>query len=124
MRTQVTITIKDIQDFADLSGDHNPIHLDDKAAQQAGFNERIAHGHLVGSIVSQALAEKYPGCILCEETRRFLAPVYPGDTVEVVFPSSTTETVRRRVTVVFEVQNQFNKVVISGSAEIKLPKTD
>jgi len=125
MRILVTITPKDIQDFADLSGDHNPIHLDDKAAQQAGFNGRIAHGHLVGSLVSTALADAYPGCILCEETRKFCAPVYIGDIVEAVLGESVDNPFKPgRKIVFFKVQNQFDKVVIDGFVAIKLPKTD
>ncbi|HJQ30727.1 MAG TPA: MaoC family dehydratase [Pyrinomonadaceae bacterium] len=78
-----TITDEDIRAFAELSGDRNPVHLDDEYAAQTRFGRRIAHGMIAASLVSAALANELPGpgSVYLSQTLRFTAPVFPGDTV-------------------------------------------
>ena len=78
-----TITDADIRAFAELSGDHNPVHLDDVYAAGTRFGRRIAHGMLAASLVSATLANELPGpgSVYLSQTLRFVAPVFPGDTV-------------------------------------------
>src|ERR1700716_1735419 len=78
-----TITDSDIRAFAELSGDRNPIHLDDEYAATTRFGRRIAHGMLAASLISTVLGTELPGTgtIYLSQNSRFLAPVYPGDTV-------------------------------------------
>lgn len=78
-----TITDDDIRRFAELSGDHNPVHLDDEYAAATRFGRRIAHGMLAASLVSATLANELPGpgSVYLSQTLRFVAPVFPGDTV-------------------------------------------
>jgi acyl dehydratase len=78
-----TILDADIIGFAGLSGDFNPLHIDDEAAREQGYERRIAHGMLVASIVT-GLRSPFDSIELVaflETTRRFLAPVYTGDTI-------------------------------------------
>jgi 3-hydroxybutyryl-CoA dehydratase len=79
-----TVTAADVQAFADLSGDHNPVHLDDDFARTTRFNGRIAHGMLSASFVSTAIASRLPGpgTIYLSQNLVFKAPVRIGDTVE------------------------------------------
>ncbi len=56
-----TITDNDIQKFADASGDHNPLHLDDEFAKSTRFGRRIAHGMLSASLISAVIANQLPG---------------------------------------------------------------
>ena len=78
-----TITEADIQGFADLTGDRNPLHLDAEFARRSRFGRPIAHGLLVAGIISAALGTRLPGAgaIYVSQSLRFLKPVYPGDTV-------------------------------------------
>jgi 3-hydroxybutyryl-CoA dehydratase len=78
-----TITDADIRAFAELSGDRNPIHLDDEYAATTRFGRRIAHGMLTASLISTVLGTELPGIgtVYLSQNSQFVAPVYPGDTV-------------------------------------------
>src|SRR5215471_21098718 len=80
-----TITEDDILLFALVSGDHNPIHLVADYAERSLFGKRIAHGFLIGSLISAVLGNDLPGpgSIYLGQTLRFLAPIHIGDTVTV-----------------------------------------
>lgn len=79
----VIITDEMVRSFAELSGDKNPIHLDDEYAASTQFKKRIAHGMLVSSFFSTIIAEDYPGSgsIYLEQNIRFLKPCFVNDTV-------------------------------------------
>lgn len=74
-----------VRQFADVSGDHNPLHLNKEFARKTRFGRPIAHGALIMSIISALLGERLPGpgAIYLSQTASFKAPVYVGDTVEV-----------------------------------------
>ena len=78
-----TITDADIQAFAEVTGDHNPIHLDDEFAKSTRFGRRIAHGMLTTSLISSVLANKLPGegSVYLGQSLQFVAPVFPGDQI-------------------------------------------
>ncbi|OLE54309.1 MAG: enoyl-CoA hydratase [Acidobacteria bacterium 13_1_20CM_3_53_8] len=78
-----TITDEDVRAFAQVTGDHNPVHLDDDFAQKTRFGRRIAHGMLSASLISAVLANQLPGqgTVYLSQTLQFVAPVYLGDTV-------------------------------------------
>tara|TARA_Y100001936_G_scaffold26153_1_gene24174 strand:+ start:960 stop:1403 length:444 start_codon:yes stop_codon:yes gene_type:complete len=77
------ITDKDIEQFAEISTDHNPVHLDDEYARDTIFEGRIAHGMLTAGLVSAVIGEQLPGhgTIYMSQNLKFLAPVRPGDLV-------------------------------------------
>ena len=77
------ITNEDVLAFADLSGDTNPVHLNDAFAAGTIFKKRIAHGFLTGALFSTVLGTKLPGpgCIYLSQSLKFRAPVYIGDEV-------------------------------------------
>ena len=78
-----TIEQSDVQAFADVTGDHNPVHVDEAFAQTTRFGRRIAHGMLTASLISSVLANKLPGegSVYLGQTLQFVAPVFPGDTI-------------------------------------------
>jgi 3-hydroxybutyryl-CoA dehydratase len=78
-----TITDEDVNAFADLTGDHNPVHLDDTYASGTRFGRRIAHGMLTASLISSVLANRLPGrgTVYLSQSLKFVAPVYLEDTV-------------------------------------------
>ena len=77
------ITDRDIEQFAEISTDHNPVHLDDDYARDTIFAGRIAHGMLTAGLVSAVIGEQLPGhgTIYMSQNLKFLAPVRPGDLV-------------------------------------------
>jgi 3-hydroxybutyryl-CoA dehydratase len=77
------VTDKDIEMFAEVSTDRNPVHLDDAYAQDTIFEGRIAHGMLTAGLISAVIGEQLPGhgTIYMSQSLKFLAPVRPGDLV-------------------------------------------
>ena len=77
------ITDEDIERFAEISTDHNPVHLDDEYARDTIFEGRIAHGMLTAGLISAVIGEQLPGhgTIYMSQNLKFLAPVRPGDLV-------------------------------------------
>ena len=77
------ITQNDILLFSKVSGDQNPVHLDDEYAQQTIFGRRIAHGMLTASLISAVIAEQLPGhgTVYLSQTLKFIRPVLPGQLI-------------------------------------------
>lgn len=114
---------KDIQLFAAVSGDVNPVHLDAEFAAGTPFKERIAHGMLTGSIMSAALALELPGpgTIYLGQTLRFRLPVKIGDTVTVELEVTDKRDDKKFVTLACKAVNQAGKTVATGTAEVMAP---
>ena len=77
------VTNEDIELFAKVTTDHNPVHLDDAYAQDTIFEGRIAHGMLTAGLISAVIGEQLPGhgSVYLGQSLKFLAPVRPGDIV-------------------------------------------
>ena len=114
------ITEEDITVFSQISLDVNPVHLDDEFAKKTIFEKRIAHGFLVGSLISAVIANKLPGVgsIYLKQELNFKRPVFIGDqiTAEVEVIEIVKPTVYRLAT---RCINQEGHVVIDGYAIIK-----
>ena len=78
-----TIEQSDIDAFARVTGDHNPVHVDEEFAKTTRFGRRIAHGMLTASLISAVLANHLPGegSVYLGQTLQFVAPVFPGDEI-------------------------------------------
>lgn len=94
-----TVTDADIEGFARVSTDHNPVHLDEDYARDTMFSGRIAHGMLTASLISAVIGEQLPGhgAVYLGQTLKFLAPVRPGDRVEAAVTVTEIDHSRRRV---------------------------
>jgi len=116
-----SITEDDILLFALVSGDHNPIHLDAEYAERSFFGKRIAHGFLIGSLISAVLGNALPGpgSIYLGQTLKFLAPIHIGDTVTVTVKVVALREEKRIVTLHTECTNQHGTLVLSGEATVK-----
>lgn len=114
---------RDIQLFAAVSGDVNPVHLDAEFAAGTPFGERIAHGMLTGAIISAALAMELPGpgTVYLSQSLKFRLPVKLGDTVTVLLEVTDKQDRRRLVTLDCKASNQAGKVVATGTAEVMAP---
>ena len=115
---------RDVQLFAAVSGDVNPVHLDAEFAATTQFKNRIAHGMLSGAVISAAIAMELPGpgTIYLGQTLRFHAPVELDDTITVKLEVVDKKDKRNFVTLECKVYNQHDKLVVSGSAEVMAPK--
>ena len=115
------ITEVEILLFALVSGDHNPIHLDAEYAERSLFGKRIAHGFLIGSLISAVLGNALPGpgSIYLGQTLKFLAPIHIGDTVTVTVKVVALREEKRIVTLHTECTNQHGTLVLSGEATVK-----
>lgn len=96
---QKYVTDKDIEMFAEVSTDHNPVHLDDDYAQDTIFEGRIAHGMLTAGLISAVIGEQLPGhgAIYMSQSLKFLAPVRPGDLVYAEVKVTDIQIDKRRV---------------------------
>ncbi len=117
-----TITDDDIRTFAELSGDYNPIHLDDEYAASTRFGRRIAHGMLAASLISATLANELPGrgTVYLSQSLRFVAPVFPGDTVTARVTVTKVREDKPIVTLETVCTNQNGEPVVRGEAVVLL----
>lgn len=94
------VSDRDIELFAEVSTDRNPVHLDDAYAQDTIFEGRIAHGILTAGLISAVIGEQLPGhgTVYLGQTLKFLAPVRPGDVVFAEVAVTAIDHSRRRVT--------------------------
>lgn len=118
-----TVEERDIQLFAAVSGDRNPVHLDAEYAAATMFKQRIAHGMFSGALISAAVACELPGpgTIYLGQQMRFTAPVKLGDTLTVRL-EILEKLPKFRVRVATRVYNQNDELVVDGEAEILAPR--
>lgn len=119
-----TITSDDVVQFAQVSGDANPVHLDEEAARATRFGGRIAHGMLVASLISSALAMRLPGpgTIYLRQSLKFTAPVRIGDTVTARVEIVEVIADKGRLRLVTTCRNQHGELVIDGEALVIPPE--
>ena len=117
-----TVTDDDIARFADLSGDDNPVHLDEDFAARTRFKGRIAHGMLAASFISTVVGTKLPGygSIYITQNLRFRAPVRIGDTVETTATVAEVDREKKRVRME-TVCKVGDTVVVDGEAVLLVP---
>ncbi|HEY5901762.1 MAG TPA: MaoC family dehydratase [Anaerolineales bacterium] len=116
----LTITDETIRAFADLSGDHNPVHLDDAYAAGTRFGRRIAHGMIAASLISATLANELPGpgSVYLSQTLTFKGPVFPSDTVTAIVEVQQVRPDKPIVTLSTVCTKQDGTVVLEGQAVI------
>lgn len=114
---------RDIQLFAALSGDRNPVHLDAEYAAGTLFKERIAHGMFSGALISAAIACELPGpgTIYLGQQLKFTRPVKLGDSLTVEL-EILEKLPKNRVRIATRVFNQNAEQVVDGEAEVLAPK--
>jgi 3-hydroxybutyryl-CoA dehydratase len=117
-----TVTDRDIELFAEVSTDRNPVHLDDAYAQDTIFEGRIAHGMLTAGLISAVIGEQLPGhgTVYMKQSLVFLAPVRPGDTVVARVTVTGIDHGRRRVALDCDCR-VGDTVVLKGEALVLAP---
>lgn len=120
-----TVSEADILMFAGVSGDTNPVHLDQEFAASTMFGGRIAHGMLSAGLISAVFGTRLPGpgSIYLSQTLKFKAPVKIGDTVVARVTVKELKTEKRRA-VFSTVCSVGSTVVLDGEAELLIPARD
>ncbi|MFC1528004.1 MaoC family dehydratase [Candidatus Neomarinimicrobiota bacterium] len=117
-----TFTIKDVKEYADLSNDKNPVHLDKEFAKSSIFGQRIVHGMLVASLFSGLLGDKLPGkgTIYLGQTLYFTAPVLIGEKVTASVEIINIRDDKPIITLQTTCVNSVGQTVINGEAIVKV----
>jgi 3-hydroxybutyryl-CoA dehydratase len=118
-----TVTETDLRNFSGVSGDINPMHLNEEFAQKTMFKGCIVHGMLTAALISAAIGNRLPGpgCIYINQTLRFKAPVRVGDTVyaKVIIRELVPEKRRVKLSTTCYVGDN---IVLDGEAEVMIPE--
>ena len=116
-----TITDAHIVNFAGITGDFNPVHVDAEYAQQSMFGERVCHGMLMAGLISAVLGMQLPGsnAIYLGQDLKFTAPVKIGDTVTVTAKVTEKRDDKRIIKLRTTVSNQKGELVVDGNAVVK-----
>lgn len=119
------VSDSDVMKFAEITGDFNPVHVDEVAASKSRFGGRIAHGMLSAGIVSAAIANELPGpgSIYLGQTLKFTLPVRIGDTITVSLAVIEILS-KRRVKLSTLCANQKGEKVLEGEATVMLDEAN
>lgn len=114
------ISENDVNTFAEISGDHNPLHLDAEYAKTTRFGARIAHGALTAGLISAAIGNNLPGVgsIYMSQMTKFIKPVYLGDTLTATVEITAIRADKGIVTLKTDCTNQRGEVVAQGEAVV------
>jgi 3-hydroxybutyryl-CoA dehydratase len=117
-----TFTDEDVRRFIEITGDTNPLHVDEEFAARTQFGGRIIHGMLVASLFSTMVGMLLPGtgAIYRSQTLRFLLPVHPGDTVTAYFVVRSVDRARHCLEIDAWIENEAGEHVIEGACEAGL----
>lgn len=120
---QILVTTKMVADFAQVSGDFNPIHLDPEYARQTPFKKPIAHGLLSAALLSGIVGTRFPGpgTVLLKQGLSYKKPVFVGDKIEFRLVVTSVRADKPIVTLSCEVLNSSGEVTADGEVVIKLP---
>ena len=117
-----TFTEEDVERFIAITGDVNPLHVDDAYAAQTRFGRRVLHGMLTASLFSTMVGMLLPGtgAIYRSQTLTFLRPVHAGDTVTAHFSVRAIDRAKHRLTIDAWIANEAGERVIEGVCEAGL----
>ena len=120
--TQRKVTDQLVRKFAELSGDYNPIHLDEEFARTTRFGRRIAHGMLSGAFISAVLGNEFRErkIVYLSQTMRFTAPVYLDDTITVTTIVTGIREEKGIVTLETVCTNQNGETTLKGEAVVMI----
>ncbi len=118
--TERHVTDDLIRKFAEVSGDYNPIHLDEEFAKTTRFGKRIAHGMLSGAFISAVLGHEFKErkIVYLSQTMKFTAPVYLGDTVTAAATITNIREDKGIVTLETICTNQNGETLVKGEAVV------
>src|SRR6056297_1780623 len=114
------VTDQKVKSFAEISGDDNPVHINDEFAAKTRFGKRIAHGILITSFISKVIGRDFPGdgTIYVSQEVKFKRPVFINDKVTVRIKILEKNDAKKRMILSTDVYNEDEKKVIAGTAEV------
>jgi len=117
-----TFTEDDLRRFIEITGDVNPLHVDDEFAEETPFGRRVLHGMLTASIFSTMVGMLLPGtgAIYRSQTLTFLLPVHLDETVTAHFVVSAIDRAKHRLEIDAWIENESGQHVIEGTCEAGL----
>lgn len=117
------ISAEDVQQFAEVVGDKNPVHIDEGFAAQTSFKKRIVHGAFLGGLISKVLGMDFPGqgTIYISQNSVFKRPVFVDTTVTVEIKVTQVIAEKRRLVLDTNILNENGEICLAGSATIWLP---
>ncbi|MBP7377441.1 MAG: MaoC family dehydratase [Pyrinomonadaceae bacterium] len=120
--TSREVTDEVIRKFAEVSGDFNPIHLDDEFAKTTRFGKRIAHGMLSGAFISAVLGNEFRErkIVYLSQTMKFVAPVFIGDIVTATGTITNIREDKNIVTLETICSNQNGEMLVKGEAAVMI----
>jgi len=120
--TSREVTDEVIRKFAEVSGDFNPIHLDEEFAKTTRFGKRIAHGMLSGAFISAVLGNEFRErkIVYLSQTMKFVAPVFIGDTVTATGTITNIREDKNIVTLETVCTNQNGETLVKGEAAVMI----
>jgi acyl dehydratase len=123
VRWRHEITAEEVDAFARLSGDLNPLHLDDAFGRQYGFRGRVVHGALMSAFISRILGTQLPGagCLWLSHSMRFTQPVYVADAIEIVVRVVHKSESLRTLVLETTVENLDGETLLTGEAKVAVP---
>jgi acyl dehydratase len=121
VRWRHAVTAEEVDSFARLSGDVNPLHLDDAFGRQHGFRGRVVHGALVSAFISRVIGTELPGpgSLWLSQTTRFAQPVYIADPIEVVVRVVHKSESLRTLVLETTIVNARGETVMDGEAKVR-----
>lgn len=119
-----TFSESDVIEFARVTGDQNPVHLNEEYAKTTMFQRRIVHGFFVGSLFSQIIGTNFPGLgtVYTFQSMKFTRPVYLNDTITATVSAKEIIVEKNRVLLECVAKNQQGEIVIIGEATVMPPK--
>jgi len=119
------ISSKDIEDFAKLSGDYNPIHLSAQYAKDTSYKKPIAHGMLSASFISQMIGYKLPGpgSLWISQSLEFHLPAFEGDTLNINAKVVQISNATRIIKLEIVISNQAEEILVTGKSTVKMIET-
>jgi acyl dehydratase len=123
VRWRHAVTAEEVDSFARLSGDVNPIHLDDAFGRQHGFRGRVVHGALMSAFISRILGTQLPGpgCLWLSQTMRFTRPVYVAEPIEVAVSVVHKSESLRTLVLETTVKDLRGETLLVGEAKVSVP---
>ena len=116
------ITVDEVNAFAQLSGDLNPLHLDDDFGRRRGFRGRVVHGALLNALISRILGTRLPGpgCLWLSQNVRFRHPVYIDDVIEITIRVVHKSEILRTLALETTITNDRGETVLTGEAKVRV----
>ena len=117
-----TISQKDVDDFATLTGDFNPVHVDEDFAKTTNFGKNVVHGMLTSSFISTMIGMLIPGpgALWTSQTLEFLNPSFIGDVITVIATVTRKSEATQSIVLKIEIINQKGTKVVSGESTVKV----